>query len=102
MTGLNGAAAEVRTVHVPLGTRAYDIRIGKGLLDRAGAAGLIRFKSAFAPSWSPRYAAAPGRAGLALALADIPREVHHPYALRHGNLFHEQDEEYELAPRRAA
>ncbi|QFT60145.1 Inner membrane protein YbhN [Sulfitobacter sp. THAF37] len=72
------------------------------VLDRAGAAGLIRFKSAFAPSWSPRYAAAPGRAGLALALADIAREVHHPYALRHGNLFHEQDEEYELAPRRAA
>lgn len=25
------------TVHVPLGTRAYDIRIGAGLLARAGA-----------------------------------------------------------------
>ncbi|WP_432450065.1 3-dehydroquinate synthase [Aliiroseovarius marinus] len=28
---------EVTTVHVPLGTRAYDVRIGQGLLTRAGA-----------------------------------------------------------------
>lgn len=27
----------IKTVHVPLDTRAYDIRIGAGLLDRAGA-----------------------------------------------------------------
>lgn len=31
------AIPDAVTVHVPLGTRAYDVRIGAGLIDRAGA-----------------------------------------------------------------
>ncbi|APE43275.1 hypothetical protein BOO69_07470 [Sulfitobacter alexandrii] len=74
----------------------------RAVLDRAGADGLTRFKSAFAPRWSPRYAAAPGGGVLLLALADIAREVHHPPPLIHGTALHEQDEEYELATARTA
>ncbi|GLT10443.1 hypothetical protein GCM10007928_26750 [Sulfitobacter porphyrae] len=72
------------------------------LLARAGAAGLRQFKSGFAPHWSPRYVAAPSRAALALCLADLTREIHHPPALAGGGPLHEGDEEYELAPGRAA
>jgi phosphatidylglycerol lysyltransferase len=72
------------------------------LLARAGAAGLRQFKSGFAPHWSPRYVAAPSRAALALCLADLTREIHHPPALAGGGPLHDGDEEYELAPERAA
>lgn len=43
-----------------------------------GAAGLARFKTAFAPRRAPLYAAAPGRAALAVALADLALAVHKP------------------------
>ena len=42
---------------------------------RAGAAGLRQFKMGFAPRLSPRYIAAPNRAALTLAAADIARAV---------------------------
>lgn len=68
---------------------------------RANGAGLRQFKSAFAPQWSARYAAAPGRLSLALALADIATEVHSPAPLPDKRP-HKQDEEYELALNSAA
>lgn len=37
MSALAGSIAEVRTVHVPLGDRAYDVLIGPGLIARAAA-----------------------------------------------------------------
>lgn len=36
-TDQNNALGLFQTVHVPLGDRAYDVRIGEGLIDRAGA-----------------------------------------------------------------
>lgn len=47
-------------------------------LARCGRTGLAQFKRSFAPRFEPRYAAAPNRAALALALADIARAVHWP------------------------
>ncbi len=44
----------------------------------AGAAGLRQFKMSFAPQLSARYIAAPSRAALALAAADIARTIHRP------------------------
>lgn len=40
--------------------------------------GLCQFKSRFAPRWHPLYIAAPNRAALALAAAEIYREIHAP------------------------
>ncbi|WP_141102039.1 phosphatidylglycerol lysyltransferase domain-containing protein [Oceanicola sp. 22II-s10i] len=50
-------------------------RLRAEIAQRSGGAGLIRFKSAFAPRCEPLYAAAPTRAGLALALADLARAI---------------------------
>lgn len=44
----------------------------------AGAAGLRQFKMGFAPRLSARYIAAPSRAALPLAAADIARTIHRP------------------------
>ncbi|WP_299774663.1 phosphatidylglycerol lysyltransferase domain-containing protein [uncultured Tateyamaria sp.] len=74
----------------------------------AGGTGLRQFKSAFAPRWVPRYAAAPTWAGLVLGLADIARTVHAPDPLpnrmleANANVAHYEDENYELASRSAA
>ncbi|KIN61202.1 DUF2156 domain containing protein [Sulfitobacter noctilucae] len=69
--------------------------------------GLRQFKSSFGPGLLPRYAAAPTPLGLAIALADIASEVHHPPPLakrlpisgpvRHTRGVHKQDEEYDIA-----
>jgi phosphatidylglycerol lysyltransferase len=48
---------------------------------RAGCAGLRQFKMGFGPTLSPLYIAAPSRAALALAAADIARTIHRPAAL---------------------
>lgn len=44
----------------------------------AGAAGLRQFKMGFAPEGRPLYIAAPSRAALALAAADLARAIHRP------------------------
>ena len=47
--------------------------------DRAsGRAGLLQFKTCFAPVLEPRYMAAPSRLGLALAAFDLAREITRP------------------------
>lgn len=53
---------------------------------------------------APGWTMLPAAIALALCLADIAREVHHPPDPATGTRFevHEGDEEYELAPRRAA
>ena len=78
--------------------------IAKHVVNSAGGPGLRQFKSAFAPAWVPRYAAAPGKLGLALGLADIAREVHHPTPLDDdpSNAVHYFDEYYELDSRKRA
>lgn len=43
--------------------------------------GLLRFKSAFAPYWQPRYLTAANHAALALAAVEIARAIHHPAPL---------------------
>lgn len=40
--------------------------------------GLCQFKASFAPRWQPLYIAAPNRLSLALAAAEIYREIHAP------------------------
>lgn len=50
-------------------------------IDRStGAAGLGRFKSAFAPRWEPLYLAAPGPLGLTLAGLDLVDRITRPRA----------------------
>lgn len=74
----------------------------------AGGTGLRQFKSAFAPRWVPRYAAAPTWIGLMLGLADIARTIRAPNSLPTGlseantNALHHEDENYELVSRSAA
>ena len=46
-------------------------------------AGLAQFKAAFVPRWQTLYLAAPGRTALAIAGAEIAREVRFPAPLRH-------------------
>ncbi|MEX0311661.1 MAG: phosphatidylglycerol lysyltransferase domain-containing protein, partial [Tateyamaria sp.] len=71
---------------------------GKAVL-ACGGAGLRQFKSAFAPIWVPRYAAAPTRLGLALGLADIAKHVWYPpeTPVTGANKAHHNDENNELA-----
>ncbi len=66
--------------------------------ERAGGRGLRQFKSAFAPYWSPRYAAARSWGALALGLADLARTIHRPPPLGsvRAVLAHNVDENYEL------
>ncbi len=59
--------------------------------------GLGQFKRSFAPRFVPKYAAAPTRAALALALADITAEVFWPQPLTSTDAPHKEDEDYELA-----
>lgn len=59
--------------------------------------GLVQFKRAFDPGLSPRYAAAPSRLALAIALADITIEVHWPAPVENHAEPHNKDEDYELA-----
>lgn len=53
-------------------------RLRRAVAARHGAAGLARFKTAFAPRRAPLYAAAPSRAALVIALADLALAVHKP------------------------
>ncbi|MFD2741084.1 phosphatidylglycerol lysyltransferase domain-containing protein [Sulfitobacter aestuarii] len=69
---------------------------------RGSATGLRRFKSAFAPRWEPLYAAAPGRCGLALALADIALHIHRPADRAPCGKTHDLHAKNDLALRRAS
>lgn len=63
--------------------------------------GLQQFKNSFAPVLRPRYAAAPSKPALVLALADIASEVYAPPALLSGRGTHKQHEKIEVALSRA-
>lgn len=58
--------------------------------------GLCQFKSAFAPVWQPLYIAAPNRAALLLAGAEIYRAIHAPPPLTSDGP-HNLDEENKIA-----
>ncbi len=74
---------------------------GLQMVRHGGGSGLRQFKSAFAPAWHPRYAAAPNWPALTLALADITRAVHRPDPPR-SQTAHDGDENYEVVSRRAS
>jgi phosphatidylglycerol lysyltransferase len=57
--------------------------------------GLAQFKSSFVPKWQTLYLAAPHKPGLALAGAEIAREVRSPPPLRPSS--HHHHEQYEIA-----
>ncbi|MEC8666778.1 MAG: phosphatidylglycerol lysyltransferase domain-containing protein [Pseudomonadota bacterium] len=62
----------------PKAERPLARRIRDAVTRRSGGAGLTRFKESFGPYRQPLYAAAPSRAELTLALADIARAIHAP------------------------
>lgn len=68
------------------------------------ATGLRRFKSAFAPTWQPRYACAQGRAHLWLTGLTLAYAIHRPLPLPDvgsSNLPHGKDEDFSFAPAQA-
>lgn len=71
---------------------------------RTGGSGLRQFKSAFAPRWSARYAAAPNPVQLFIGLADLAQEILNPRPITdmESNQPHYVDEDYELDSRRTA
>ncbi|ASS55466.1 3-dehydroquinate synthase [Rhizobium leguminosarum] len=75
------SASAIRTVHVPLGERAYDILIGPGLIARAGAEIATRLKGRkaavvtdenVAPLYLKALVASLGEAGIASAEVVLP------------------------------
>ncbi|MDJ0827846.1 MAG: phosphatidylglycerol lysyltransferase domain-containing protein [Rhodobacter sp.] len=48
-----------------------------------GAAGLMRFKSSFAPEWRPLYIAAPSRIGMVAAALDLVDRITRPREIMH-------------------
>lgn len=78
--------------------------VARAVVTRSGGPGLRQFKSAFAPRWSARYAAAPNGPQLLLGLADLTQEILEPRPLPapKSNKPHYLNEEYELDSRRPA
>ena len=64
-------------------------------LSGGNQAGLAQFKSSFVPNWQTLYMAAPHRLGLALAVAEIAREVHFSPPIP--PTAHQHHAEYEIA-----
>ena len=64
-------------------------------LSGGNQSGLAQFKSAFVPQWQTLYMAAPHQPAIALAAAEIAREVHFPPAMR--ALPHHLHEQYKIA-----
>ncbi|MEP6020983.1 MAG: phosphatidylglycerol lysyltransferase domain-containing protein [Paracoccaceae bacterium] len=78
--------------------------VSNQVVTRTSGPGLRQFKSAFAPTWHPRYAAAPNPIKLAIGLADITREVLVPRPIQRTsfNDIHDLHENYEFDSRRRA
>ncbi|MEP3845082.1 MAG: phosphatidylglycerol lysyltransferase domain-containing protein [Paracoccaceae bacterium] len=78
--------------------------VSNQVVTRTSGPGLRQFKSAFAPTWHPRYAAAPNPIKLAIGLADITREVLVPRPIQRTSLndIHDLHENYEFDSRRRA
>ncbi|WP_223422107.1 phosphatidylglycerol lysyltransferase domain-containing protein [Tateyamaria pelophila] len=78
--------------------------VARQAVARSGGPGLRQFKSAFAPRWSARYAAAPNHIQLALGLADLTQEILDPIPLtqHESNQPHYVDEDYEVDSQRCA
>lgn len=64
----------------------------------AHAAGLHRFKDAFAPTWAPRYICAKTPLRLAITMVSLAYRIHYPTALRRPKSAHANDENYSFAP----
>ncbi|MEO9515661.1 MAG: phosphatidylglycerol lysyltransferase domain-containing protein [Paracoccaceae bacterium] len=78
--------------------------VSNQVVTRTSGPGLRQFKSAFALTWRPRYAAAPNPIKLAIGLADITREVLDPRPIQGTSLndIHDLHENYEFDSRRRA
>ncbi len=72
-------------------------RLIAALAPETAASGLLRFKSCFAPQWSPLYLIAPGRAGLVLAGLSLWRAITRPPPI--SRKIEQDDAEYEFASR---
>ncbi len=70
---LAGTAGDL-PVHAP----KWQHRLHDKWMRACGAAGLVRFKSGFAPHWEPLYMAAPSRWSLILGAVDIARAIANP------------------------
>lgn len=69
-------------------------RLQAAVFAAAGGPGLTQFKAAFAPRLEPLYMAAPSRAGLLLAAADLARVIRNPQPP------HDDHQEFMIAPTR--
>lgn len=72
-------------------------RLIAALAPETAASGLLRFKSCFAPHWSPLYLVAPGCVGLALAGLSLWRAITRPPAIP--RKIEQDDAEYGFASR---
>lgn len=90
------------TTACPDPSRAIMRKLAQFVSARSGGPGLRQFKSAFAPTWEPLYAAAPTRLTLFIGLLDIARSIIDPDPLPAVNSPQQDDEDYEIASSRAA
>lgn len=74
------------------------INVFQRVFNRRNNSNLLRFKTAFAPVWEPRYFASPTPIGALVGAADIAREIHSPTPLTQN--IHNKDEIYEIASTR--
>ncbi len=72
-------------------------RLIAAVAPETAATGLLRFKSCFAPHWSPLYLIAPGRLGLMLAGLSLWRAITRPPPI--SRQIEQDDAEYEFASR---
>jgi phosphatidylglycerol lysyltransferase len=64
---------------------------------KACHSGLHRFKTAFAPNWSPRYVCASGRLDLAMTILTLAIHIRWPSALPDPNLVQADHEDFSFA-----
>ncbi len=109
-------AAEAQVARVSLAAIPADRGLAAQVRRRSrlsgGTAGLVQFKSAFAPTWQPLYLVAPGYLAMCVAVLDLVRNIHQPEPISPApapvpaptltNTPHEDVEYYEVASNRAA